>query len=169
MGTSASQKARAVVDEAFLEHVLSFDGTSLRFESGFEITVEISQCSATPDRPHGFEYAFALIGPDRSGRRVRLLGMDNAHAGKGADRPFDHEHRERRTKAGYLMEAGPPIARPVTNVQAAIANFLAQAYDLLNREGVNTGAAQMEQANAANVGEEKRATIKAKQAKKRER
>jgi hypothetical protein len=67
------------------------------------------------------------------------------------------------------MEAGPPIARPVTNVQAAIANFLAQAYDLLNREGVNTGAAQMEQANAANVGEEKRATIKAKQAKKRER
>lgn len=65
------------------------------------------------------------------------------------------------------MEAGPPIARPVTDLQKAIADFLAKAYDLLSREGVDTGSAQMGQASAANVGKEKKARMKVEQPRKR--
>jgi hypothetical protein len=167
MATSARAKAQAVTDDAFLEHVLSFSGMRLRFDSGFELTIEITQCEATPDRPHGFEYAFALVGPDRSGRRVRLLGVDNAHAGKGADQPFDHEHRERRTRAGYLVEAGPPIARAIESVQWAIGDFFDKAYDLLGREGVDTGAGHLEQQDTEKSNEE--ASAQPKKAKSRPR
>lgn len=132
-------------DELFLENVLSFDGTSLRFDRGFEVTIQIAQCEVTEERPHGFNYAFTLVGPDYSGQRVRLLGRDNAHAGKGADRPYDHEHRERRNRAGGLVEAGPPVAKPLTNIQEAIGEFFEKAQALVEREGVDTSTGTIAQ------------------------
>ena len=80
------------------------------------------------------------------GQRVRLLGFDNAHAAgkRKLAVAFDHEHRETRTRFGLLVEAGPPALRLLTNMQQAIADFLAKAYDLLRREGVDVDARRLD-------------------------
>lgn len=142
MPRSSSDKASEVADEQFLQNVLGFDGLRLQFEKGFEIVIEIEQCGRSVARPHGFVYSLVLVGPDAFGQRVRLLGFDNAHAAgkRKLAVAFDHEHRETRTRFGLLVEAGPPALRLLTNMQQAIADFLAKAYDLLRREGVDVEA-----------------------------
>ncbi len=145
MPRSSPSKASEIADEQFLHNVLGFDGLRLQFEKGFEIVIEIEQCARNVARPHGFAYSFVLVGPDAYGQRVRLLGFDNAHAA-GKRKPavaFDHEHRENRTRFGLLLEAGPPALRLITNLQEAVADFLANAYDLLRREGVEVEAGKV--------------------------
>lgn len=139
------KKASEIADVQFLQNVLSFDGLRLQFEKGFEIVLEIEQCAQSAARPHGFVYSFVLVGPDAFGQRVRLLGFDNAHAAgkRKLAVAFDHEHRENRTRFGLLLEAGPPAIRLLPNMQEAIADFLAKAYDLLRREGVDVDAGRM--------------------------
>lgn len=145
MSRSSPSKADEIPDEQFLQNVLGFDGFRLQFEKGFEIVIEIEQCARSVARPHGFAYSLVLVGPDAFGQRVRLLGFDNAHAAgkRKLAVAFDHEHRENRTRFGLLLEAGPPALRLLTSMQEAIADFLAKAYDLLRREGIDVEAGRV--------------------------
>ncbi len=88
-----------------LDTLLDLDGqTWVLDEPGtYWIKFEVRRIPATPEKPHGLDYAISLHGPGSGvAGDSRLVCFDNAHgikggSGPGARRPteWDHKHRFR--------------------------------------------------------------------------
>lgn len=90
-----------------LDTLLDLDGLTLALDDrgDYWVQFEVRRVPATPEKPHGLDYALTMHGPDSGDPRdSRLVGFDNAHAVRGTAGPgggakgraWDHSHRFRR-------------------------------------------------------------------------
>jgi hypothetical protein len=76
--------------------------------SGYSVKFEVRRVPATPERPHGIDYALTLHAPDGT----RIVGFDNAHAVRasrgpaGGRKQLDHRHRLGTTRPYRYSDAG---------------------------------------------------------------
>ena len=77
-------------------------------EGGYWVKFVVHLVPATADKPHRFDYALTLHGPDGE----RLVGFDNAHsvAGRGRGTAKDHKHRLRTVRPYDYADAAALLA-----------------------------------------------------------
>jgi len=113
-----------------LDTLLELDGQVLVIDpaGAHWVRFRVKRVPATPERPHGLDYALTLHGPDGA----RLVGFDNAHpvrptSGPGGRRRARHDHRHRHR-----------TIRPYDYRDAAtlLADFWAEVEAVLEERGV---------------------------------
>jgi hypothetical protein len=78
----------------------------------------LTRVPASPEKPHGIDYALTLDGPDGE----RLVGFDNAHqvARQKRGGPQDHRHRLRTIRAYHYHDAATLLDDFWTTVDAVL-------------------------------------------------
>jgi hypothetical protein len=108
-----------------LDTLLDLDGQILVLDGKGEYWVKFSvrRVDATPERPHGLDYAFTLHGKNNE----RLVGFDNAHATRQSKGPggkgqieYDHKHRVGSVRPYRYRDAGTLLADFWNDVDAVL-------------------------------------------------
>lgn len=103
-----------------LDALLDLDGQVLVVDpdGGHWVKFVVTQVPASPEKPHGLDYALTLHGPDG----LRLAGFDNAHPVGGRRRggPQDHRHRLRTVRPYEYQDAATLLADFWTLVDAVL-------------------------------------------------
>lgn len=127
-----------------IDSVLGFDGTHIRFEGGYEISIDIGQVVPDARAPHGYRYSFVLRRPNADGTPgKRILGYDNAHAPTGVIDPFDHVHKTKTGPGGSPIGVREGAPMKVESVNELIGRFMGECYVCLRDLGVDVDAAQL--------------------------
>jgi hypothetical protein len=96
-------------DDPSLDVLLDLDGQQFTIEpSGYSVKFVVRKVPATPERPHGINYALTMHAPDGA----RLVGFDNAHVVRasrgpaGARTELDHRYRLGTIRPYHYSDAG---------------------------------------------------------------
>lgn len=103
-----------------LDVLLDLDGQVLVVdpEGGHWVRFVVTRVPASPEKPHGIDYALTLHGPEGE----RLVGFDNAHpvARQKRGAPQDHRHRLRTIRPYDYRDAATLLADFWTAVDAVL-------------------------------------------------
>jgi hypothetical protein len=111
-----------------LDTLLDLDGQVMVIdEAGYWVRFVVHQVPATPEKPHGLDYALTMHGPNGE----RLVGFDNAHRVAGrqgrVSTTKDHKHRLRTIKSYEYTDAS-----------ALLTAFWNEVESVMREEGVWT-------------------------------
>jgi hypothetical protein len=108
------------VRDPSLDTLLFLDGTTyvLDPDGRYRVKIEVKRVPATPEKPHGLDYALTLHGPGSGHPRdTRLVGFDNAHPTRARSGPsgaqraaWDHKHRFRTVRPYDYADAASLLA-----------------------------------------------------------
>ncbi len=124
--------------------MLGCDGTHIRFDGGYEISIEVRLVAPDARAPHGFRYSFVLRRPNADGTPgKRILGYDNAHAPAGVTQPFDHVHKTKTGPGGSPIGVRDGTPVKVESVNELIGRFMEECYSRLRSLGIDADNAQL--------------------------